>query len=41
MISEQYKAMLSGKSVIRQLSERATEMKKELRQSVRRGTQGV
>ena len=30
MISEQYKAMLSGKSVIRQLSERATEMKKEL-----------
>ena len=30
MISEQYKAMLSGKSVIRQLSERATEMKKEI-----------
>ena len=30
MISEQYKAMLSGKSVIRQLSERAAEMKKEI-----------
>ena len=30
MISEQYKAMLSGKSVIRELSERAAVMKREI-----------
>ena len=30
MISEQYKAMLSGKSVIRQLSERAAVMKQDI-----------